>query len=113
MPEPFFSGAGAGVPWYQAAMGWNQDRSQELNRPQDYGLLGGDPETSQGRSRNLYEQQMMDLILAAMLSEKGLGAYRSAQKPRKKDDLSAGTRTVKDKRDSVSTADDIIGHDLR
>jgi hypothetical protein len=60
-------------------MGWNQDRGQELNRPQDYGLLGGDPETSEGRSKNLYHQQMMELILSAMLSDKGRGAYRGAQ----------------------------------
>ena len=113
MPGPFFSGGGEGADWYNAAMRWNQDRSQELNRPTDYGLMGGDPGTSEGRTKNLYHQQMMDLILAAMMSEKGMAAYRGAQQPMKTDDLSRGTRAVKNKKDSVSAADALIEQDLR
>ena len=114
MPDPFFSQQQPGQYWLEDLNAWNQNRQLPfwkrkevgLNPPEAYRLLGD------GRDADR-DQEMMDMILNALLSDKGLAAYYSAlgvaptptPTPTPTNDLQAGINETKKKRDPVAAAD--------
>jgi len=120
MPEPYFSNGGRGQDWFQAAMGY-KNAGTPIGEPSMYGMLKGDASTDEGRSINLRDQQMMDLILAAMLSDKGLNKYKSRDTssakpptptpppvPTPMGDLAKGVQTVKKKKTRQEEIDELL-----
>ena len=119
MPEPYFSNGGRGQDWFQAAMAYKTDGTP-IGDPSMYGMLKGDPLTGEGRNINLRDQQMMDLILAAMLSDRGLTKYKSRDTssakpptptpppvPTPMGDLAKGIQTVKKKKTRQEEIDEL------
>jgi hypothetical protein len=92
-------------------MSWKNNNGP-MGTPESFGMLGGDAETPEGRAKNLRDQQMMDLILSAMLSSQGRDKYRARDTgapaaptpppaPTPQGDIGSGVDAIKEKKKTL------------